>query len=426
MSSKNVPAVALVAADTSGQLRASEIERRKPGADDVLIKISHCGICHTDLHELRGEWPIPNYYPMVPGHEIVGTVESIGENVKDFKEGDRVGVGFICDSCSSCEYCKIGEEQYCAQGATQTFNTLVSDNKNPRVKNHSMGEVTHGGFSTKITVDKNYVVTIPQDLEMAKSAPLLCAGITVYSPLVYYGAKKGGKGFKTAVVGFGGLGHLAVKMATAMGNDVTVISRSHNKEEQAHSAGAKGLISSSDPDDMKSNQAKFDLIVDTVSGPHPVREYLSLLKPHGTMCLLGVPPKAFELMAMDLIFGRKKLGGSMIGGIKETQEMLNFCAEHNIAPDVESIAAEDVNEAFYKLSRGTNKAPRYVIDMSTLSEETKVKEEPRVDITAWKVTAQVHPAESNLHKSTTSKMKSKVNKHFTKLTQQAKGMFPSS
>eukprot|EP00466_Bigelowiella_natans_P011226 jgi/Bigna1/57537/fgenesh1_pm.18_\ len=346
-----VEALSLAAKDTTGVFTCMPIERRAPKANDVLINITHCGICHSDLHQVRGEWPMPQPLP------YVGEVVDVGADVKKFKKGDKVGVGCMVDSCLDCTNCKAGVEQYCCgSGWTGTYNAVIK-----------LGENIYGGYSTAITVREEFVLRVPDNLPLVKAGPLLCAGITVYSPLVNFGAKKGGKTFHTAIVGFGGLGHMAVKIAKAMGNTVTVISRGTKKTDAAKKCGADNFVDSKNADEFKKATGQFDLIINTIAANHPVRAYMSLLKFDGTMCMVGIPPDTFQMMAFDLIMGRKKLAGSLIGGIKETQEMLDFCSKHKITPDTELIAAKDVNKAYHELSTGANDASRFVIDMATLT-----------------------------------------------------------
>jgi len=391
-----VTAYSLAAKDTSGVMYCMPVERRKPKGNDVHIEIKYCGICHSDLSEIRGEWPKPHLYPMVPGHEIVGVVKEVGSDVTKFKVGDRVGVGCMVDSCRDCRSCKKGLEQYCDNGATLTYNSLITDTKKVTVKNHPKGEVTQGGYSTAVTVREEFVVKVPEGIPLAKAGPLLCAGITMYSPLLHFGAKKGGKDFKTAIVGFGGLGHMAVKIARAMGNEVTVISRGTKKQAAAQAAGAHAYVNSKEEKEMQAAAGKFDLVLNCIGVNHEIRPYLNLVAIDGTMCMLGVPPNSLQLHAFDVIGRRRSLAGSLIGGMPETQEMIDFCAEHKILPDTELIPASYVNKAMYNLAHGHNDASRYVIDMSTLNKETKVEEEPKIDPKEWKVNCPdlVHPTEA--------------------------------
>jgi len=292
-------------------------ERRAPGPRDVRIDILYCGVCHSDIHQARDEWggSIPAIFPMVPGHEIVGKVAEVGDQVRKWKTGDTVGVGCFVDSCRECEACRAGEEQYCETGATWTYNAYQRDGKTP----------TFGGYSTQITVDEAYVLRIPEGLPLEGAAPLMCAGITTYSPLRRFAVKTGDR---VAVVGLGGLGHMGVKLAKALGAHVTVLSHSPGKREDALRLGADDFIATNDLAVFEKNAGRFDFILDTVSAQHDYNAYLGLLRLDGTMVLVGVPEKPAPLDAMQLISKRRRLAGSAIGGIRETQEMLDFCAEH--------------------------------------------------------------------------------------------------
>lgn len=327
-----------------------DISRRKLLPNDVEIEILFCGICHSDLHALRNEWG-GTTYPIVPGHEIVGKVTKVGNNVTNFKEGDLAAVGCIVDSCGECEHCHNGNEQFCETGWTVVFN---SPDK------HS-GGMTYGGFSESIVVNEDYVLRVPEKLDLASAAPILCAGITVYSPLKHWEV---GPGQKVGIIGLGGLGHMAIKIAKAMGAHVSVFSRSLSKAEDAKRLGAEEIIISTDAEQMK-KQSKFDMILDTVSGKHDVNPYLSSLKVDGALVLVGLPAEPLSVGAFNLVHGRKSFSGSSIGGIKETQEVLDFCAEHNITADIELINMQDVNEAFDRLEKGDVKY-RFVIDMKSL------------------------------------------------------------
>lgn len=326
-------------------------ERREPGAHDVLIEIKYCGICHSDIHQARDEWG-GSMFPMVPGHEIAGIVTSVGEKVTKFKVGDRVGVGCFVDSCRSCNPCEHGLEQYCEEGMTGTYNSLERDKKTP----------TFGGYSNKIVVDENYVLNIPQNLPLDAAAPLLCAGITLYSPLAHW---KAGPGKKVAIVGLGGLGHMGVKIASAMGADVTVLSHSLKKKEDGLKMGAKQFYATSEPETFEKLRGNFDLIINTVSAEMDWNAYLNLLKLDGSMVVVGIPEKPAAISSFSLIMGRRSLAGSLIGGIKETQEMLNFCGKHNIVCDIEKISASQINEAYERVVKSDVRY-RFVIDMSTL------------------------------------------------------------
>ena len=346
----NTPAYA--ALDSGSPLAPFTIERRAPRAGEVLIDIRYCGVCHSDVHQARGEWGGNGLFPMVPGHEIVGHVAAVGDGVERFKIGDAVGVGCFVDSCRSCPQCLAGEEQYCDQGMTGTYNARERDT----------GVPTQGGYSTRITVNQDYVLRIPDALPLDRAAPLLCAGITTWSPLRDYGVKAGDR---VAVVGLGGLGHMAVKLAAAMGAEVTVLSTSESKREAALALGANEFAATRDPATFKQLANRFDLVIDTVSGQHDYNAYLSLLKFDGTMVLLGIPVDAVPVAAGALIMRRRKLAGSLIGGIRETQAMLDFCAEHGVASDIELIDIADINEAYERMIRGDVRY-RFVIDIASL------------------------------------------------------------
>jgi uncharacterized zinc-type alcohol dehydrogenase-like protein len=336
-------------------------ERRSPGPKDVLIDILYCGVCHSDIHQVRNDWGevMPSIFPMVPGHEIVGKVVRVGEQVEKWKTGDVVGVGCFVDSCRKCEPCRAGEEQYCENGATFTYNAYERDGKTPM----------YGGYSTQITVDENYVLRIPEGLPLQGAAPLLCAGITTYAPLRRYGVKEGDK---VAVVGLGGLGHMAVKIAKALGANVTVLSHSPGKREDALRLGADDFIATSDLSVFEKNAGRFDIILDTVSATHDYNSYLGLLRLDGTMVLLGVPDQPPPLAAGLLIMKRRHLMGSGIGGIRQTQEMLDFCGEKGIVADVEVIPIQKINEA-YERTIDSDVRYRFVIDTASLREETSTR-----------------------------------------------------
>jgi alcohol dehydrogenase (NADP+) len=343
---------AYAAADAKSPLAPFSIERREPRAGEVLIDIRFCGVCHSDIHQVRNEWGGGSLYPMVPGHEIVGHVAQVGEGVTAFEPGDAVGVGCFVDSCRECSPCKAGEEQYCERGMTATYNSMERDGKTP----------TFGGYSTRITVDQDYVLRIPDGIPLDRAAPLLCAGITTYSPLRHYGVQRGDK---VAVVGLGGLGHMAVKIARAMGAEVTVLSTSESKREDALALGAHDFAATRDEATFERLAKSFDYVIDSVSAVHDYNAYLSLLKTDGTMVLLGIPDQPVPLAAGALVMQRRKLGGSLIGGIRETQEMLDFCAEHGIGADIELIDIGDVNEAYERMIRGDVRY-RFVIDTASL------------------------------------------------------------
>ncbi|MEU1011063.1 NAD(P)-dependent alcohol dehydrogenase [Streptomyces sp. NPDC005890] len=331
-------------------LERTTIERRAVGEFDVLIDIKFAGICHSDIHQAREGWG-EAIFPMVPGHEIAGVVSEVGSGVTKFQVGDRVGVGCMVDSCRECENCLRGEEQYCLNGMVGTYNAVGKD-----------GEPTYGGYSEKIVVDENYVVRIPDGLSLDVAAPLLCAGITTYSPLHHWNA---GPGKKVAVVGLGGLGHMAVKIAHAMGAEVTVLSQSLRKKDDGLKLGADHYHATSDPKTFEELAGTFDLIVSTVSAPMDFGALLSLLKVDGALVNVGAPEEPIALNLFSVIGGRKTLAGSMIGGIRETQEMLDFCAEHGIGAEIELISAAEINEAYERVL-ASDVRYRFVIDTATI------------------------------------------------------------
>ncbi len=348
MSTKQVKAFGTEAADVP--LKNLNIRRREVTPHDVQIEILYCGICHSDLHAVRDEWG-GTKYPIVPGHEIVGRVTALGNHVKNFKVGDLTGVGCIVDSCRECEYCQEGEEQFCENGNTIVFNS----------SDKISGGITYGGFSENIVVDENYAVHIPETLDLASAAPILCAGITVYSPFKHW---KVGPGKKIGIIGIGGLGHIAIKIAKAMGAEVTVFTTSISKADDAKRLGAGEVVLSTDRDQMKA-QSKFDMILDTVSAKHNVNAYLNILKVDGSLVLVGLPVDPLPVGAFNVVHGRKSFSGSNIGGIRETQEVLDFCAAHHITADIELIKVNQINEAFDRLEKGDVKY-RFVIDMGSL------------------------------------------------------------
>jgi uncharacterized zinc-type alcohol dehydrogenase-like protein len=325
--------------------------RREPGSHDVLIEILYCGICHSDIHQARNEWG-GAAFPMVPGHEIVGRVTRVGSQVSRFKLGDLAGVGCFVDSCRACASCKEGLEQYCEGHIVWTYNGTEKDERTP----------TYGGYSSQIVVDENYTLKISPNLPLANVAPLLCAGITTYSPLRHFSV---GRGQQVGVVGLGGLGHMAVKLAASMGAEVTVLSTSQSKEGDAHRLGAHGFVVSKDPKSLEAQANRFDFILDSVSAPHDPNAYLNLLRRDGVMVLVGAPAKPLEVEPFSLIPKRRKLAGSVIGGIRETQEMLDYCAQKGITSDVEVIPIQQVEEAYERALTG-NVRYRFVIDMHTL------------------------------------------------------------
>jgi alcohol dehydrogenase (NADP+) len=343
---------AYAATSAASPLAPFSIERRDPGPREVLIDILYCGVCHSDVHQARDEWG-GAIFPMVPGHEIVGRVAAAGPEVTKHAVGDVVGVGCFVDSCRQCPQCEAGEEQYCVEGMTGTYNS----------RERGTGEPTYGGYSTRITVNEDYVLRIPDGIPLERAAPLLCAGITTYSPLRHYGLKAGDR---LGVVGLGGLGHMAVKFGVAMGAEVTMLSTSESKRQDATELGAHAFAATRDPETFKRLRGHFDFIIDSVSAPHDYNAYLSLLKVDGTMVLLGVPDQPVPLAAGALIMQRRRLGGSLIGGIRETQEMLDFCAAHGIASDVEVIDIADINTAYERMLRGDVRY-RFVIDTASLS-----------------------------------------------------------
>lgn len=331
-------------------LKRLDIQRREATPNDVEIEILYCGICHSDLHAVHNDWG-GTTYPIVPGHEIVGRVTKIGRNVTKFKVGDLAGVGCIVDSCRECEHCHNGNEQFCETGWTVVFNS--PDKKH--------GGITYGGFSESIVVDENYVVHVPKTLDLPSAAPILCAGVTVYSPLKHW---KIGPGKKVGIIGIGGLGHMAIKIAKAMGAFVTVFTTSQAKADDAKRLGADSVVLSTNAEQMK-NCPKQHMILDTVSAKHDVNTYLSLLKVDGSLVLVGLPNQPLEIRAFSVVDGRKSFSGSHIGGIAETQEVLDFCAAHHITADIELINIQDVNSAFERLDKGDVKY-RFVIDMASL------------------------------------------------------------
>lgn len=346
-----IPVKSYAALSKSTDLEPFSFERRSVGDKDVLIDILYCGVCHSDIHTARSEWG-PTIYPVVPGHEIVGRVAEVGAGVTKFKVGDIAGVGVFVDSCRKCDCCKSDLEQYCDEGMTGTYNGYERDGKT----------VAYGGYSSRIVVDEHYTLQIPFTSQLEAVAPLLCAGITTWSPLRYAGV---GKGHKVAVLGLGGLGHMAVKFAASFGAEVTMLSTSPSKEADAKRLGATHFILSTDEAAMNKAANSFDFILNTVSAPHDINKFLNLLTVNGTLLLVGIPPEDSRISAVKLISKRRSILGSMIGGIKETQEMLNYCAEHQIVSDIELIAMKDINTAYSRVLRSDVKY-RFVIDMATL------------------------------------------------------------
>lgn len=334
----------------ASKLAPFAFERREPGPHDILIAITHCGICHSDIHQARDEWG-GALFPMVPGHEIVGRVTRVGAKVTRFKVGDLAGVGCFVDCCRTCESCRRGEEQYCDAMPVWTYN---AKDKN--------GAPTFGGYSDQIVVEEPFCLKMPTGLAPAGAAPLLCAGITTWSPLRHWGV---GKGHKLAVVGLGGLGHMGVKFGQALGAEVTVLSRSDEKKHDALRLGAADHQATGKPETFAKLAGRFDFILDTVSAPHDFNAYLELLKTDGTMILVGAPPAPTPLAAFPLVLRRRRLVGSLIGGIRETQEMLDFCGQHGIVCDIETIPIQQVNEAYERVMKSDVRY-RFVIDMSSL------------------------------------------------------------
>lgn len=345
-----LPTKGYAALTAKAALQPFSFDRREVGDRDVLITITHCGICHSDIHQARDEWG-GSLFPMVPGHEIVGTVAKIGGAVKKWTVGDRVGVGCFVDSCRTCPACREGLEQYCDTGMVLTYSGRDKS-----------GRTTQGGYSNQIVVDEQYILRIPSTLSPAGAAPLLCAGITTYSPLRHWGV---GKYHKLAVIGLGGLGHIAVKIARALGTEVTVLSTSEGKRKDAERLGAADFAVTSDRQTFARFQRRFDYILDTVSAPHDYNAYVNLLKTDGTMILVGVPDKPASLELFPLILHRRRIAGSVIGGIRETQHMLDFCADHRIESDIEVIPIQHVNDAYDRVLKGDVRF-RFVIDLASL------------------------------------------------------------
>ena len=337
--------------EPTSDLKEMAINRREVGVRDVEIDILFCGVCHSDLHTARNEWG-GTIYPNVPGHEIVGRITEIGRDVTKFNTGDLVGVGCMVDSCRECESCKEGLEQYCEKGNIGTYNG----------QEKQLNQQTFGGYSERVVVDEDFVLHVPRNLDPAAAAPLLCAGITTYSPLNHWNV---GPGTQVGIVGIGGLGHMGVKIAKAMGAHVVVITTSLSKKEDAQRLGADEVILSTDQDQMSKNKGRLDFILDCVSAQHDINAYLGLLKRDGSLTLVGAPEHPLPVAAFSLILSRKSFSGSMIGGIAETQEMLDFCGKHNITSDIEIIKIQDINSAYDRLLKGDVKY-RFVIDMNSL------------------------------------------------------------
>jgi uncharacterized zinc-type alcohol dehydrogenase-like protein len=351
---KAYSAKAYAAKSAASGLAPASIKRREPGPQDVQIQILYCGVCHSDLHQVRNEWEnmMPTVYPCVPGHEIVGRVVDVGSAVKKFKAGDLAAVGCLVDSDRTCPNCRAGDEQFCDSMPTFTYNA----------EDKHLGGVTYGGYSDSIVVDEAFVLRVPKQLDLAATAPLLCAGITTYSPLRHWNVKKGQK---IGIVGLGGLGHMGVKFANAFGAHVVLFTTSPKKTADAQRLGAHEVVVSKNEAEMQKHLGTFDFILDTVSAEHNVNAYLDLLKLNGTMTLVGASPTPLPLAVGSLLFRRRQLAGSIIGGLRETQEMLDFCAEHGIVSDIEMIRIQQINEAFERLAKSDVKY-RFVIDMSSL------------------------------------------------------------
>jgi uncharacterized zinc-type alcohol dehydrogenase-like protein len=343
--------------DAKSPLHPLRFERREPGPYDVQIEIMYCGVCHSDLHTVRNEWG-NTVYPVVPGHEIVGRVTRVGEHVTRFNEGDIAGVGCMVDSCQHCTSCAEGLEQYCENGFVGTYNG----------EEMHTGGMTYGGYATNIVVKENFVLRVSDQLDPAAAAPLLCAGITTYSPLRHW---KVGKGHKVGIVGLGGLGHMGIKLARAMGAHVVLFTTSPKKREDALRLGAHEVVVSRNAEEMAAHENSFDFILNTVAAPHNLDAFLVLLKREGTMTLVGAPPHPHPSpQVFNLIMKRRHLAGSLIGGIAETQEMLDFCAEHNISSDIELIPIQKINEAYERMLKSDVKY-RFVIDMASLQSEAQ-------------------------------------------------------
>jgi alcohol dehydrogenase (NADP+) len=346
-----IPAKGYAAQNATSPLAPFKFQRRTPGPHDVHFKILYCGVCHSDIHQVRDEWS-GSIYPMVPGHEIVGKVTAVGSDVKKFKVGDLAAVGCLVDSCRECENCRQGLEQYCKNGSVATYNGYEKDGKTP----------TYGGYSDQIVVHQDFVLRVPGNLPLEAVAPLLCAGITTYSPLRHWNV---GKGHKIGVLGLGGLGHMAVKFASAFGAEVTMLSTSPSKEADARKLGAHKFVLTTNKQSTKALKGYFDFIIDTVSAPHDYNMYLSMLATNGVHICVGAPPEPSQVAAFSLIGNRRSIAGSMIGGLPETQEMLDYCSEYNIVSDVEVINIKDINTAYERMLRGDVRY-RFVIDMATL------------------------------------------------------------
>ena len=340
------------AKSAASPLAPHQITRRSVGPKDVQIAIEYCGVCHTDIHQVRNDWA-GSSYPIVPGHEIVGKVTALGSDVHNLKIGQLVAVGCFVDSCHTCSSCKADMEQYCLNGFTATYNSTTKD----------PGGMTYGGYSKSIVLDEHFVLTVPDGLDPAGAAPLLCAGITTYSPLMHWGVKPG---MTVGIIGLGGLGHMGVKLSHAMGAKTVMITTSPNKAADAIKLGADEVLISTDPAALEAMTGKFDFLLNTIPVPHDFNQYMPLLKVDGTMCIVGAVGPTAELNSGNLIFGRRSVAGSLVGGIKETQEMLEFCAKHNIVSEIEIIKMEEINHAYERMLKNDVKY-RFVIDMNSLS-----------------------------------------------------------
>jgi uncharacterized zinc-type alcohol dehydrogenase-like protein len=346
-----IPVKGYAAQSPTTDLAPWNFERREVGPHDVQIDIAYCGVCHSDLHQIKNEW-FEGIFPMVPGHEIVGRVVKVGGHVKKFKAGELAAVGVMVDSCRVCESCKDGVEQYCLVGNSQTYNGREQDKKTP----------TYGGYSKTIVVNEDFVLHLSDKLDLAATAPLLCAGITTYSPLKHW---KVGKGHRLGVLGLGGLGHMGVKFGVALGAEVTVLSTSPSKEQDAKKLGAHHFLATKDPKQVEAAKNTFDFILDTVSADHDINMYLSLLRLNGVHISVGIPPKPLEIKTFSLMDRRRSLSSSGVGGIRETQEMLDFCADHDIVSDIELIDIKDITTAYARMVKGDVRY-RFVIDLATL------------------------------------------------------------
>ncbi|GAB56850.1 NADP-dependent alcohol dehydrogenase C [Glaciecola punicea ACAM 611] len=342
---------AYAAKSNDGKMAPYSIERRDVQSNDVQIEITHCGVCHSDLHAIKNDWG-NSKYPLVPGHEIIGTVKKVGSGVTKYKEGDTVGVGCLVDACLSCEACDEDLEQHCLGQPTMTYNSQTDD----------PGGLTYGGYSQSIVVREEFVLKIPENLDKAGTAPLLCAGITTYSPLHQYGVKKG---MTVGVIGLGGLGHMGIKLSAAMGAHTVMITTSKTKADDAKELGADEVLVSTDKDAMQKWAGKFDFLLNTIPVGHDVNPYLNLLKYNKTMCLVGAIEPLANVNGAMLVTGRKAVAGSLIGGLKETQEMLDFCGEHNVVATIEEIKMSEINDAFERM-QDNDVRYRFVIDMATL------------------------------------------------------------